>query len=365
MMNGSSSSLYLNGNGSEVLDGGILDDDDNAENELFMEVVRRVETLEKLKNGLDDREQQLKQMLKGKNDDEKASMKESAEMLVEKEGLRDELIRLKDAREKLIDELQVLKSVDEEMSSFNRVNESFNENLRRHLQCLEEKQAKIYTLKPIITGTQVAVAADFADKDRNQIHAALIQVLKANVKQTEDQIRAVAEEFGLHTTAEHNDMLQLERATKAHIRTLKNKIKEKQREKTSRKRKDQSDASEDDDTGSVVSKSSSRSKLLAPSSSKRKARHDDPDLVCEACQKQCDDIEAFAYHCFRGCSLLEDWMKEKGREISVNCQECDESIGSFVGFTDHLKKVHGWESPEDPNKKSSQGSSSKKRAGRR
>jgi hypothetical protein len=370
-LNGSSA---LNGNGQPI-DGGYLDDDDNQENEMFLEVVRRVEMLEKLKNGLDERETQLKNQLKSKYEDEKVAMKESSEMLVEKEGLRDELIRLKDAREKLIDELQVLKSVDEEMSSFNRVNESFNDALRRHLQLLEEKQAKIYTLKPIITGTHVSCDVDFASRDRVQIHEALVEVLKANIKQTEDQIQQVCIENGIRTTADHNDMLQQERAIKSRIRQLKAKIKDKQREVEKRKRQssgDRNDQSDDneDDRSSVRSSSFSRAgKLLAPSSSqgrKRSAGKADEQMECEACHKQYDDVEAFAYHCFRGCSLLEDYMKDKGREISVQCQECDESIGSFVGFTNHLKNVHGWQSPEDPTKKtaSSSQSGSKKRSRR-
>lgn len=374
-----SSSLYLNGssnNNGQVIDGGMLDDEDNQELEMFLEVVRRVEMLEKLKNGLDEREQELKSILKSKYDDEKVAMKESSEMLVEKEGLRDELIRLKDAREKLIDELQVLKSVDEEMSSFNRVNESFNENLRKHLQLLEEKQAKIYTLKPIITGTHVATDADFAVRDRVQIHEALRDILQANIKQTDEQIQIVCQENGIRTTADHNDMLQQERGIKARIRTLKSKIRDKQKEiEKKRKRQASGDhqeeagqgdgASEDDDRGSIRS-SFSRSKLLAPSSSKKRSNRSDADqMECEACLKKYDDIEAFAYHCFRGCALLEDYMKDRGREISVQCQECDEQIGSFVGFTNHLKNIHGWQSPEDPNKKSSQSASGSKKRSRR
>lgn len=380
-MNGAGNG-YRNGSGGTVTDGGLLTDEDNAENELFLEVVRRVETLEKLKNGLDERECQLKSDLKGKYEEERSAMKVSSDLLIEKECLRDELIRLKDAREKLIDELQVLKSVDEEMSSFNRINESFNENLRKHLQQLEEKQARIYTLKPIITGTQQACEVDFADRDRGQLHQALVDVLKGNVDQTESVIRAACQEHGIHTTAQHNDLLAEEKGIKQRIRALKNKIKEKQRRDTSlsaittgdqrgsKRRKDLDETGSDDETGSVASSSQSRAKLQAPAGSSRKRRRSgadpDPDHVCEACHKQCDDAEAFAYHCFRGCSLLEDYMKERGREITVSCPECDKDITSFVQFTEHLKKQHGWESPEDSKKSgSASASGSKKRATRR
>ena len=63
---GSAAAAAVAAGAAGAVDGGILDDEDNFEAEMFMEVVRRVETLEKLKNGLDEREVQLKQTLRAK-----------------------------------------------------------------------------------------------------------------------------------------------------------------------------------------------------------------------------------------------------------------------------------------------------------
>ena len=313
---------------------------------LFLEAISRIEELEKMKSALDDRESKLKANLRVKYDEERATTKIASDLLFEKESLRDELIRLKDAREKLIDELQVLKSVDEEMSAFNNLNEQFNENLRKHLALIEEKQTKIYTLKPIITGTHVACEADFAGKDKAEMHRHLQQVIKDNINHVNEEIKKTCDEHFIRSTEEWNALATTEKTSKAKIRTLKNKIKAKQTGKGK--------GSKDDDETSESSFSSKKSGQKRTASS-------DNDFVCEACHKSFNDQESFAYHCFRGCSQLEDLLRDRGEDVTLDCRECGETITSFMSFHDHLKRKHGYGSPEDAkagNKKSSLGSSS-------
>ena len=325
---------YLNGvNGDqENALGDFLDDGEDRTVTLFLEAISRIEELEKMKSALDDRESKLRANLRVKYDEEKLANKTASDLLFEKEGLRDELIRLKDRREKLIDELQVLKSVDEEMSAFNNLNEQFNENLKKHLAAIEEKQARIYTLKPIITGTHVACEADFAGKNKIDMQKYLQEVLKDNIKKINDEIQRTCDEHFIKSNEDWKALTDLEKTTKAKIRTLKNKIKERQRARGSAK------GSRDDE--SEASFSSKRSSTKRPAAS-------DEDFTCEACASTFPDQERFAYHCFRGCSQLEDLLRDRGEDVTMDCRECGHTITSFMSFHDHLKTKHGYEPSEE------------------
>jgi len=321
-------SHYLNGGLNGISDGVDVGDEDR-DAVLFLEAISRIEQLEEMKNALDDRESKLKANLRARHEEEKVAIKVSSELLVEKECLKDELIRLKDAREKLIDELQVLKSVDEEMSAFNHLNEQFNENLKNHLKLIEEKQAKIYTLKPIITGTHVAVEANLTGKEAViELQKSIQTVIQSNIDKIKTDIRRVCDDNHIHTTEDWNSLVQEEKTVKQRIRQLKAKIKDRQKGKA---RDDQSEDS-------------------ASSSKRKRGAADDDFLECEGCGQSfpTEDQERYAYHCFRGCSKLEDYLKSLGREVSIGCRECGETITSFMSFHDHMKNKHGYDSPEDP-----------------
>ena len=139
---------YANGNGGDCEE----EDQDDGVTQLFIAAIDHIMELEKRKAVVDEEEARVKAALKEKHEEEKSAIQESGELLAQKESLRDKLISLKESREKLIDELNLFKSIDEEMKGFNKVNEKFNHALRNHLALIEEKQSKIYTLKPVITG---------------------------------------------------------------------------------------------------------------------------------------------------------------------------------------------------------------------
>jgi hypothetical protein len=335
-------SFFINGDDND--DNCLGEGEEDRTINLFLETIARVEELEKMKAALDDRESKLRANLRVKYDEEKSTTKVASDLLFEKESLRDELIRLKDGREKLIDELQVLKSVDEEMSAFNNLNEQFNESLRKHLASIEEKQARIYTLKPIITGTHVACEADFSGDDKIDLHKHLQEVLRANIKNINVEIKKICEINFIKTNDEWRELNDLEKKTKNNIRLLKNKIKERQRAKAGGSKKD------DDESETSFSSKKRGSKRVS-----------DEDFTCEACAATFPDQERFAYHCFRGCSQLEDLLRYRGQDVTMDCAECGDKITSFMSFHDHLKTKHGYGSPEEKKDTSSSQKNKKRR----
>lgn len=305
----------LNGDGDYDRDGDGPDSGDEKEDDvskLFMQAIQFIMQLETRKASVDDEESKVKATLKEKHEADRNEIKISGELLSEKEALRDKLMSLKETREKLIDELHLFKTIDDEMQGFNRVNESFNDNLRKHLALIEDKQAKIYTLKPVITGVHVSSDCNFARDERSGLHAALIQALKDNAARLESELRKTCEENHMKTTEEWTKLQSDERAAKKRIQALKQKLNELNRAKNKKAGKkppsstpsSAADINDDDDDSSTRGSRGKRSVAKA-----------DDGWSCEGCNTSfpSDGHFKFAYHCFRGCSKLEDLMHDVGK----------------------------------------------------
>ena len=313
-----------------------LGSDEEAEDEvskIFMAAIQHIMDLEKRKASIDDEESKIKAILKEKHDADRNEIKVSGELLAEKESLRDKLISLKETREKLIDELHLFKTIDDEMQGFNRVNEHFNDNLRKHLALIEEKQAKIYTLKPVITGVHVGSECNFSQDERGLLNSGLIQALTGNLGRLDMELKKTCEENNIKTTEEWIKLQGDERAAKKRIASLKLKLSELTRAKNKKAGKKVSLPDDEEE----ASRGGRGKRTLS------KGDEDETEYKCEGCHAGFSEHFKFAYHSFRGCSKLEDLMHDMGKDVSVDCPECSSECMSYLGYQDHMRDEHGIE----------------------
>ena len=158
----------------------ILDEEDEEEEKFYQAAVQHIIELERRRELVDSKEGELRAQLKGIHEREREAMKSSSDFLGEKESLRDELISLKEKKERLIDETDILVQVDSEMRAFSKLNEGFNETLNKHLSNLNERQAKIYTIKPMISGKDVEINCDLSVSGAKAMNESIIAAIKLN-----------------------------------------------------------------------------------------------------------------------------------------------------------------------------------------
>lgn len=318
-------------------------DDDDEEDQFYVLVMERILELEKRKERIDAEERQLREVLKEKHGIEEASKKAASDHLLVKETLRDELVRLKVREGRLIEESECLMAVDREMRAFADMNARFNENLRRHLNALNEKQADIYTIKPTIQGQDVEVQNNLAREDFRPMNEAIIAAVHKNMDRVRSDIAKTCEEFFIKRNEEVDNLNRREQDAKANIRELKAKLKElrkaknkppawKQPEEPKRSRSKRS--LDEDDADSVYSTASRR----------KSGRAEPRSWHCEGCYERFDNHDRFADHIFRACEEIDRVLTDKEVEEDdklLDCPYCSQSFNSYTSISAHKISAHG------------------------
>ncbi|KAI1303673.1 hypothetical protein HDE_02100 [Halotydeus destructor] len=338
-------------NGSIVFPGEESEDDD-----VFMEAVDRILELERRKKQVDVEEQNLRAELKERHEREKEAMKESSELLGFKEKLRDDLISMKEKRERLIDEYEVLGQVDTEMKNVANLTHNFNDTLEKHIKYLDDKQAKIYTLKPTIQGNSVEIDCDIYHTNRDEVDKIILDAVQLNMNNVKEELEKNCDEYFIKRQSELTEMRREEQALekelkqhKANLRILEKPAKQSTtsgtvkagpaswkkgsayEETTSYKK---ASKTPDDDEVSVAS--SRRSAVGRPKKTK--------EFTCEACSTSFVDHDKYTYHVFRECSYYDEMLERNGLSIldkTVECHQCKEKMSSYADMVDHVKQGHG------------------------
>lgn len=166
----------------------------------------------------------------------------------------------------------------------------------------------------------------FSRNERNLLNQGIINAINRAMVKVDEEIRKVCTENQIHKVEEWSKLIADEKAVLQRIKTLKLRIKDKQKEKARREARSRASASglgadeDDDDEDGSRSRGSKRGTFKGGS----------PDMTCDGCNASYTDHEKFAYHCFRGCSRLEDLLRDLGRG------KCDLTSGHFF-------PIFGWE----------------------
>lgn len=206
---------------------GIAELDEAEELSFFDEIIEKIRLIENTKLKISDEENALRAIIRAKHDEERDAIQQCRDLLQLKEELRTDIIRLNDQNERMADQMDTVKALEGEIRALNGVCDEMHTSTEAFSLILAEKQSRIMTLKPQITGQEICIGTDIEGLDTSYDQT-LIQ-LHSNVQKKLEtvmgEIEKITSVHDLHSSDELLPLAEEEKTLRKQIRDLKRQLK--------------------------------------------------------------------------------------------------------------------------------------------
>ena len=206
---------------------GIVELDEADELSFFEEIIEKIKLIENAKLKISEEETALRQVIRAKNDEERDAIQQCRDLLQLKEELRTDIIRLNDQNERMSDQMDTVKALEGEIKSLNTICDDMHQSTAAFSSVLSEKQSRIMTLKPQITGHEISIGTDIEglDVSQDQLMTQLHSTVQRKLEAVIGEIEKVTSVHDLHSSEELLPLAEEEKNLKKQIRDLKRQLK--------------------------------------------------------------------------------------------------------------------------------------------